>query len=240
MRNSLSDPAQPGLAGGVAADVSLWSAPPRPQGDRAVQPFVYRDGGRLGAAVAEEAPPGISEGEVREREERARREARQETERGLGADLERRVQMEHEAVLDALSEFDRQRAVYFQRLEREVVQLVLGIARKILQREAGMDPLLLAGTVRVALDQLAGGTQVELFVPLSKMAQWVEMLRGGHGLAVVPKLLSDPSLEPAGCRLETSTGATDLGLDAQLREIEQGFADLLARRTALQGAAATA
>ena len=218
MRNSLSDFAPAG----------------------AVQPFVYRDGGGLGAVEPEAPAPGISESEVRAREERARREARQETERGLGADLERRVEMEHEAVLAALADFDRQRAAYFQRLEREVVQLVLGISRKVLQREAGMDPLLLAGTVRVALDQLAAGTQVELFVPLSKMAQWEEMLRGDHGLTVTPKLRSDPSLEPAGCRLETSTGATDLGLDAQLREIEQGFADLLARRTALQGAAATA
>jgi flagellar assembly protein FliH len=218
MRNSLSDFAPAG----------------------AVQPFVYRDGGGLGAVEPEAPAPGISESEVRAREERARREARQETERGLGADLERRVQMEHEAVLAALADFDRQRAGYFQRLEREVVQLVLGISRKVLQREAGMDPLLLAGTVRVALDQLAAGTQVELFVPLSKMALWEEMLRGDHGLTVTPKLRSDPSLEPAGCRLETSTGATDLGLDAQLREIEQGFADLLARRTALQGAAATA
>jgi flagellar assembly protein FliH len=206
----------------------------------AVQPFVYRDGGRRPVAEVEEAEPGIREEEVRAREERARREARQETERGLGADLERRVRLEHEAVLDALANFDRQRALYFQRLEREVVQLVLGIARKVLQREAEMDPLLLAGTVRVALDQLAAGTQVDLFVPLSKMAQWEEMLKGDHGLTVAPRLRSDPSLEPAGCRLETSTGATDLGLDAQLREIEQGFADLLARRTALQGAAATA
>src|SRR5690242_11066224 len=120
MRNSLSDFAPAGT----------------------VQPFVYRDGGGLGALEAEAPAPGISESEVRAREERARREARQETERGLGADLERRVQMEHEAVLAALADFDRQRAGYFQRLEREVVQLVLGISRKVLQREAGMDPLL--------------------------------------------------------------------------------------------------
>lgn len=199
----------------------------------AVEPFIYRDH-ELREELAPSGPPGIAEEEVREREQRARREARQELERGLGADLERRVALEHEAVLGALGSFEQERAQYFLHLEREVVQLVLGIVRKVLHREAQMDPLLLAAAVRVALDQLAAGTQVDLFVPVSKMAQWEDLLRREPVLNSPPRLRTDPSLEPVGCRLETTTGTTDLTLESQLGEIERGFSELLKRRTALE------
>ena len=41
---------------------------------------------------------------------------------------------------------------------------------------------------------------------------------------------ADPSVEAHNCILETELGTTQLGLDAQLKEIEQGFFDLLAQR----------
>jgi flagellar assembly protein FliH len=37
-------------------------------------------------------------------------------------------------------------------------------------------------------------------------------------------------VEPKACLLETELGVADLGLDAQLKEVEQGFFDLLAQR----------
>ncbi|MGH9488405.1 MAG: FliH/SctL family protein [Terriglobales bacterium] len=202
----------------------------------AVEPFVYHDRAGAPEDAGPAVLPGISELEMQQREERARREARQETECGLGADLEHRVQLEHEAVLQVLRDFEKQRGDYFLQLERDVVHLVLAIVRKVLHREAQMDPLLLAGAVRVALDQLAAGTEVVLSVPVSKMAQWEQILCQQPVLASPPQLRTDPSLEPVGCRLQTSTGITDLTLEAQLQEIERGFSDLLQRRTALLGA----
>ena len=40
----------------------------------------------------------------------------------------------------------------------------------------------------------------------------------------------DPAIEAHNCVLETELGVTELGLDAQLKEVEQGFFDLLAHR----------
>jgi len=57
----------------------------------------------------------------------------------------------------ALEKFKAERAAYFARIEPDVVQLALAIARKILHREAQMDPLLLAGMVRVALERVETG-----------------------------------------------------------------------------------
>ncbi len=65
----------------------------------------------------------------------------------------------------ALDEFRSQREEYFAQVEHEVVRLALAIAERILHREAQVDPLLLAGAVRVALGQLAESTEVRLRVP---------------------------------------------------------------------------
>ena len=42
----------------------------------------------------------------------------------------------------------------------------------------------------------------------------------------------DAALEPNQCELETELGVTDLNLETQLKEIEQGLFDLLAQRPA--------
>ena len=46
----------------------------------------------------------------------------------------------------------------------------------------------------------------------------------------VPELSGDATLEPNRCQLETELGVTDLSLETQLKEIEQGLFDLLAQR----------
>lgn len=212
-----------------------------------IEAFVYRESARL-SEVAEAAPaaagsdrifPTISEDEAASREQEARRQgaddARAELEIHWQRELERALEAEHGQIVTALAAFTRQRQDYFRQLEREVVQLALGVARKILHREAQIDPLLLAGTVRVALDQLAGGARLELVVPPSKLRLWQELLQRDAGMAAQPVLRADAALEPSGCRLVTETGATDLGLESQLREVEQGFLDLLERRQRATG-----
>ena len=63
---------------------------------------------------------------------------------------------------------------YFRQVEVEAVRLALSIARKVLHREAQMDPLLLAGVVRVALDQMQAGTRSVLRTSPAQRAIWAE------------------------------------------------------------------
>jgi len=218
-----------------------------------VQTFIYRDYDDPGMDAPPEteksprpmAVTTISEEEARQREQAVRmsawaeardqawREAYAEAEAKLRVELEQRLETERRTVAAALNAFLQQRSQYFNQLEREVVHLVLALVRKVLQREANIDPLLLAGTVHVALGPLAAGAAVTLVVPPSLLPQW-EALFSRNG-QTPPQMRTDAALEPGGCRLETETGSTDLGLDAQLREIEQGFLDLLQRRTAAIG-----
>lgn len=227
----------------------------RPGSSRdAVQSFVYRDwqeGERapLEALEAEESAGADTEANdsaVREQAqaqtEAARAQADAEAratlwaqaralaEQELRAGLEQQVEAERAALVAAVADFERQRREYFHQIERELVQMVLAIARKVLNREANIDPLLLAGTVKVALEPLAAGTPVELIVPPSLLTRWEELLDRETRLTTPPKLRADAALEPTGCRLQTDAGVTELSWELQMSEIEKGFLDLLQRR----------
>jgi flagellar assembly protein FliH len=164
------------------------------------------------------------------REAQAHTQGRQEGQLEARKVFDDQIVRERASLAAALAQFTRDRAAYFQKVEAEVVQLALSIARKILHREAQLDPLLLAGIVRVALEKIDGATGVVLRIPPQDAADWRRYLTTHLEPADVPEILEDPAQPPDCCVLQTSMGTAILGLDVQLKEIEQGFMDLLAAR----------
>ncbi|MGH9586253.1 MAG: FliH/SctL family protein [Acidobacteriaceae bacterium] len=162
--------------------------------------------------------------------ETARTEAREEGR--ISALNEQAVHIESvgQQITVALTEFAAKRDNYLEQVEQEVVRLALAIAERILHREALMDPLLLAGAVRVALGQLSDTTKVRLIVPTAEQGLWSEMLRLMPNLPLRPDLAADDALSAGECRMETQLGNIDLGVRSQLAEIERGFFDLLEKR----------
>jgi flagellar assembly protein FliH len=154
-------------------------------------------------------------------------EAGRASERGRHAD---HLAAAERALTTALDGFVVERNRYLAQVEQEVVRLALAIAGHILHREALMDPLLLAGAVRVALGQLADTTEVRLKVPATEHAMWREMLELMPNLPLRPDVLADDGLTTGECLLETHLGSVDLGVRSQLAEIERGFFDLLVHR----------
>jgi flagellar assembly protein FliH len=134
-----------------------------------------------------------------------------------------------------LDQFCQQREEYFARVEHEVVRLALAIAERILHREARLDPMLLAGAVRVALGQLSESTEVKLRVPADQAEMWAEMVRLMPNLPLRPEVRPDGELQGAEAVLEASLGTVDLGVRAQLAEIERGFFDVQQGGGTLQG-----
>jgi flagellar assembly protein FliH len=175
-------------------------------------------------------PPPVSEDQIRAREARARKEGRDEGLAQGRADFDKKLATERQTLAQAIRDFARERETYFQRVEAEVVSLALAIARKILHREAQVDPLLLAGVVRVGLDNIAAGTRARLRVHPDQIQAWREFFSSQPDLKLLPELIGDAALGPGHCLLETELGSTDLTLETQLKEIEQGFFDLLAQR----------
>jgi flagellar assembly protein FliH len=130
-----------------------------------------------------------------------------------------------EQIATLLQKFDEAREKYLQAVEHEVVELALAVAARVLRREAQMDPLLLTGAVRVALGQLASTAKVRLHVPAAECDMWTEAIEHLPNLAPRPTVHAGDGMRVGDCVIETEVGSVDLGVRAQLGEIERGFFD---------------
>jgi flagellar assembly protein FliH len=139
------------------------------------------------------------------------------------------IAQERARVTSSLSEFRDARERYFTAVEPEVVKLSLAIAARVLHREVLMDPLLLESAVRVALEKLDDRSNITLRVPADQVNGWQALLQPMEA-ANRTTIAGDSSLRPGQCHLETHMGSVDLGIAAQLEEIERGFFDLLNHR----------
>jgi flagellar biosynthesis/type III secretory pathway protein FliH len=59
---------------------------------------------------------------------------------------------------------------------------------------------------------------------------WRNYLISRMGAGDLPEVVEDPAMALEQCELRTSMGTAALGLEVQLKEIEQGLMDLLAAR----------
>ncbi len=153
--------------------------------------------------------------------ERGRQEGRQAEREAQAAAERERVRLAAELVARFAEERDR----YLHAVEREVVKLALAVAARILRREAQMDPLLLTGAVRVALGQLSATTEVRLRVPPAELQFWTEAMALLPNLPIKPAVVAGDGMRLGECVIETELGSVDLGIRAQLAEIERGFFD---------------
>jgi flagellar assembly protein FliH len=162
--------------------------------------------------------------------EMARNEARAEARLEWEQELNERIVEERRAVLKVCEEFARERARYFAGVEAEVVKLALAIAARVLHREAKLDPLLLTGVVRVALEKVAEDSATVLRVPVSELEMWREVFVASPESSL--QVVGDERLAMDECVLDTNVGRVELGVSAQLEEIERGFFDLMQQRPA--------
>jgi flagellar biosynthesis/type III secretory pathway protein FliH len=219
-----------------SAGLASSSSPPVPGGSPITLPFPYAEvspGPRPRSDGAEESKtPNVPDPSplVPDAAGRAHQLGREEGQTEARRNFDDQLARERSAIAAALAQFTRDRGAYYTKLEAEVVQLALAIARRILHREAQVDPLLLAGLVRVALEKIEGATGVLLRVHPQVAAGWKRYLAEHMDPGDIPELVEDSSLDPGLCLLETSMGTSQLGVELQLKEIEQGFMDLLAAR----------
>ena len=159
----------------------------------------------------------------------ARADAIAEAERGFDTELHARLREERVSVERACGEFAQDRQRYFAAAEAQVVKLALAIAARVLHRETHLDPLLLEGAVRVALERMAERAGVVLRTATVDVEAWERVF---HGMVADdrPKVRGDAALARGECVLETKMGTVELGVKAQLEEIEKGFFDLLSHR----------
>jgi len=183
-------------------------------------PRVFRPfGAPPAAAAAEPAPaPGPSAEEI---------------ERAFGAGVERgraEARAELEAVgasfADSLRELAGFRTRLKERYERELLELALGVARKVVLQELAERPEIWLGMIRAAVKRAVDRERIVLRVPPPLMA----FLRGSlaelrASLEDVKdlELVEDPSLPAGGCVIESRFGEVDIGVETQLERCERAL-----------------
>jgi flagellar assembly protein FliH len=212
-----------------------------------VSSFLYRDTGvpvltnvketRPAQAPAPEsdqrATPSLTVKEIDSLLDAARDEAVAETTKRIAKEYEEKLEANAAKIQQTVELFKAERKSYFSRVESEVVQLALAIASKVLHREAQVDPMLVAALVRMAVDKLHDGSSVSVRVSPAQAEKWTAYLANplnGSSIAVI----EDTHLGPDDCILETDLGSANFSIDAQMKEIEQGFFDLLAQRPVIK------
>jgi flagellar assembly protein FliH len=164
--------------------------------------------------------------------ERGRQEGRQAEHEAQAAVLAAAAEQRNRQAAAMIEGFAQERDRFLHSVEREVVELALAVAARILRREAQMDPLLLTGAVRVALGQLSGSTTAKLRVPPGELELWTEAMAVLPNLALKPVVVAGEGMRLGDCVIETELGSVDLGIRSQLGEIERGFFDRASRLSA--------
>jgi flagellar assembly protein FliH len=204
-----------------------------------VQTFEYHEAGGFDTSPAEgtvenrgpSQAPGYEPSEPQDvRLAAARAEGIREGLQQAQQSLEQQLSGERAKVAEAIREFAQKTSDYYSRAEVEMVHLSLAIAAKILHREAHVDRMLVAALVKVALEKLQHGTTASVRVRPEEVADWNRYFENNTNGEIRVEVKPDSSVAAHNCILETELGTTELGLDVQLKEIEQGFFDLLAQR----------
>jgi len=187
--------------------------------------------GESRGAVGQAGISGNREGEqVALRLKQAREEGVREGEQREKSRIEPEIAQQRAKIVEAIAAFEHERSDYYAKIEAEVVHLAVAIAAKILHREAQVDRMLLAALVKVALEKLQQNTRVLVRVPRQQAGSWRQYFVQNAPMAVSPEVVEDDSIGVSDCILETELGSTELGLEAQLKEVETGLFDLLAQR----------
>lgn len=171
----------------------------------------------------------VTEDELKEQVARARAEAKSEAEHALLAVLEAEREQMRRSFEQSVRQFCADRRAYFKNVENGLVQLALSIVRKILQREAQLDPSLLGALVRIALDRMRCDGAVRLRVAACDAPLWRGMqVDGTHKIEWT--IEPDETLSSGDCVVETELGAANFGFEAQVQSVEASLLELMAQR----------
>ena len=153
--------------------------------------------------------------------DKTRLDAVAETTLNLEHELQLRLEQERAKVSTVCTAFAGERQRYFAAAESEVVRLALAIAGRVLSREISQDPMHLTDTIKAALAKVRDGSMTRLRVREEESADWMRVFEREGQMEVVV----DPRLACGECVLETKVGSVELGVRAQMAEIERSFSE---------------
>lgn len=124
-------------------------------------------------------------------------------------------------VAQTVEELGALRHTLAQQSERQMVQLALMVARRIVHREVSLDPELVAAMAHVALQKLSASSPATIRLnpdDYTVVARASERWTGSQ-VTVVP----DPAVARGGCLVESEFGRIDATLDRQFDEMARAL-----------------
>lgn len=132
-------------------------------------------------------------------------------------EAEQDVVAERERLAGTIQDLAALRPRVIETAERDVMQLAVGMARRVLHREVQLDPDILLAMARVALVRLGHRVVATAHLHPDDLAAIERPGVAIDGLT----LRADPDLPRGGCRLVSDAGEIDLGVDAQMSELSR-------------------
>ncbi len=113
-------------------------------------------------------------------------------------------------------------ASFFRAAERQVVDLALQIAQKVVEREIENMPDLAINVIRSALEEMDGRTAVRIRVNPDDVEllrrRWTQVVPPGIGADRI-ELQADERVQAGGGVIETTHGQVDTQLDSKLAQL---------------------
>jgi flagellar assembly protein FliH len=125
---------------------------------------------------------------------------------------------------ETLEELASLRQTLLRQSERQLVQLALALARRIVRREIAADDELLTALARVALDRLGDAGQATIRLHPEDFAR---VATGGaqQWVASHVAVVADTAVSRGGCLVESPFGFVDASIDAQFQELARALLD---------------
>ncbi len=164
---------------------------------------------------------------IREEAERAGRQAAVEAaEQEARAVVEAKWKTLSPALEQAIQSINQQRDTWVCEWERNVVQLVVAIAARVVRREIEKDPEIPLAWIRESLELAADSGAVQLHLnpqDYDSLGVQRDAIANDFNHLAPTDIIADPDISLGGCRVVTEHGHVDHQLESQLDRIKEEF-----------------
>jgi flagellar assembly protein FliH len=123
-------------------------------------------------------------------------------------------------------------------LEKEMVQLALGVARKIVGRDVQTDVETVAAVVRDALSRVEHAERITIRMnpgDMQRLAELKPRLLDELADAGRARFEADAGISSGGCRVESDSGEIDARIEQRFKVVEEAFQAEWSQNAAHQG-----
>ena len=186
-------------------------------------PVVHASADELDFALEDDTPPPPDPAEIQEAArlqgyntgyEEGRVAAFAAAEQALGDQIDRLAAI--------ISNVHENHASFFRAAERQVVDLALQIAQKVVEREVENMPDLAVNVIRAALEEMDARTAVRVRVNPADVEllrrRWTQVVPSGVGADRI-ELLPDERVSSGGAIIESTQGQVDAQLESKLAQL---------------------